>query len=68
LKAIAALLATLGVVALSGCAPKSESESISKAGNQFLQEEKREAPKIEQATREAEASLRKLKEEEGTGG
>ena len=52
-------------LALAGCAPQSESESISKAGNQFLEEEKREAPKLEQATREAEASLRKLKEEEG---
>jgi hypothetical protein len=57
--------AALVVLALSGCAPRQESESVSKAGNQFLEEEKREAPKLEQATREAEASLRKLKEEEG---
>lgn len=57
--------AALVVLALSGCAPRQESESVSKAGNQFLEEEKREAPKLERVTREAEASLRELKEEEG---
>jgi outer membrane murein-binding lipoprotein Lpp len=54
------LLATL---ALAGCAPKQESEAISKSGNQFLEEEKREAPKVEQATREVEALGAKAHEE-----
>ena len=53
-------------VALAGCAPKQESEAISKSGTQFLEEEKREAPKLEQATREVEADARKAREiEEG---
>src|ERR1017187_1120896 len=50
-------------LALAGCAPKQESEAISKSGNQFLEEEKREAPKVEQATREIEALGRKAHEE-----
>jgi hypothetical protein len=58
------VLLIVAPLALAGCAPKQESEAVSKSGNQFLEEEKREAPKVEQATREAEASLRRLREEE----
>lgn len=54
----------LMVVILAGCAPKQESEAVSKGGNQFLEEEKREAPKVEQATREVEAIGQKARQEE----
>lgn len=55
----------LAALALAGCAPKQESEAVSKGGNQFLEEEKREAPKVEEATREVEALGRKAHEERG---
>lgn len=60
-------LGLLGIVVLmlAGCAPKQESEAISKSGNQFLEEEKREAPKVEQATREIEAEAREAREAGG---
>lgn len=60
-------LGLLGIVLLmlAGCAPKQESEAISKSGTQFLEEEKREAPKLEQATREVEADAREAREAGG---
>lgn len=61
-------LALAGAGGVAGCGvhqAQQESEAVSTAGNKFLEEEKREAPKVERATREVEEDARRAEQESG---